>query len=365
MSSSKCETYYAPKYRKFIEDNFQVREWLKDRAVNTQKCYADNIRRFCEFANVTPEQFQNMDKKKARDIAWSFIETFSDKPTVAINVMAALKSFYRNHDGETLPFDSSKFGKHYVKPRARKASYEHVPTKNEVYQIIDMATSLRDRAMMLMLFQSGIRLNALLRLNYGHVREQLEKGIVPLHLKITDDLDTKLRGYDLPYYDTFVGKEAADALKRFCEIRHKNSTDDTPLFTSRNNNRVADTNVWFHTKRCMAHAGFDKRTMWVHSFRKAFKSELRKAPINEELSELLMGHRLRGSRESYMNRNDAVEELCEAYEQADFSRDGKTKETQHDLDAHLQTFGTDPKTHILKVRKAHDEAERDNEFMKI
>lgn len=222
--------------------------------------------------------------------------------------MAALKSFYRNHDSEILPFDSSKFGKHYVKPRARKASYEHVPTKIEVYQIIDMAMSLRDRAIMLMLFQSGIRLNALLRLNYGHVREQLEKGTVPLHLKITDDLDTKLRGYDLPYYDTFVGKEAVDALTRFCEIRHKNSTDDTPLFTSRNNKRVSDTNVWFHIKRCVSHAGFDKRTMWIHSLRKAFKAELRKAPINEELSETLMGHRLKGSRESYMNRNDAVEE---------------------------------------------------------
>jgi len=39
--------------------------------------------------------------------------------------------------------------------------------------------------------------------------------------------------------------------------------------------------------------------------------------------------------------------------------------TQHDLDAHLQAFGTDPKTHALKVRKAHDDPERNNEFMKV
>lgn len=119
---SKGVTYCVPKYFSFIEENEKVREWLRRRPLNTQKCYASNLQRFCEFSKVTPEQFQNMDRKKARNLAWSFIEMFSDNPAVAINVMAALKSFYRNHDGETLPFDSSKFGKHYVKPRARKAS---------------------------------------------------------------------------------------------------------------------------------------------------------------------------------------------------------------------------------------------------
>jgi integrase len=248
--------------------------------------------------------------------------------------MACLKSFFRNHDGEVLPFDSTKNGKHYIRPRARKASYEHIPTKAEVYQIVDMSPSLRDKAMFVTLFTSGMRVNALLRLRYGHIREQLEKGTIPLHLKIDDNLDTKLRGYSLPFYDTFIDKGAVDILRRYCEVYHKNSADDTLLFRckakGREDDEIGAQAVYWNLKRCIRRAGFDTKTMWVHSLRKAFKSELRKANIQEEISECLMGHRLKNSRENYMNRNDAINDLRQAYEKADFSREGKSQEARHE-----------------------------------
>jgi len=324
---------------------------LERRPVGTQKNYVLHLRKFCEFSHVTPEQFQGMDPKTARDLAWSYLRTTLDRPSVASLASAALKSFYRNHDGVTLPFDGSKGGKHNIHNRRTKACFEHVPTKQEVYQIIDMSPSLRDKAMFLTLFQSGIRANALLRLKYGHVREQLEKGTDPLHLQITDELDTKLRGYDLPFYDAFLGAEAVDALKRYCQMAHKTSTDDTRLFKLK-----ATTSIWTNFKRCIQRAGFDRKTMWVHSLRKSYMAQLRKANLQDEVCQVLMGHRLRGSRENYMNRNDAVEQLREAYGKADFSREGKTTESRQDAELMRLDF---------KVADKDEEIRRLNEEVKM
>ena len=322
------------KYVRYMNENECVKEWLGKRPTKTQECYASHLKRFCEFVNVTPSEFQNMDKKAARDVAWKYLNTLNTKDTasVGITAMAAIKSFYRNHDGEILPFDSSKNGKHYVKPHAKKASFEHTPTKEEVYQIIDKTMSIRDRAMMLVLYESGIRENALLNMTYGMVKEQLQKDVCPLHLKITDEVDSKLCGYDLPFYDTFIGREAIDALKRYCELVHKDSKDDAVLFRSRLGGKMSGVGVWTSFKKAMRRADFDIKTMWIHSLRKAYKSEVRKSNMQEELAECLMGHRLKGSRESYMNRNDVIEELRKAYMTVDFTRLGKNEKQDAEIE---------------------------------
>lgn len=147
-SRSRMKSGIVVKYVEFMKEHECVCEWLNNRPAKTQQTYASHLKRFCEFVNIRPEEFQGMDKKTARDVAWKYLVTLNTKESasVAITAMAALKSFYRNHDGEALPFDSTKHGKHYVKPHAKKATYEHVPTKEEVYKIIDKAISLRDSA---------------------------------------------------------------------------------------------------------------------------------------------------------------------------------------------------------------------------
>jgi site-specific recombinase XerD len=294
--------------------------------------YSNDLLRFCEYSHITPDEFQNTEPKRARDIAWDFVETLMDKPSVAVSNLSALKSFYRNKDGVQLPFDGSKFGKHRVQCDGRKSKIEHVPSKAEVYAIVDAATSLRDKAMLLTLFQSGIRENALMKLTYGMVREQLENGTCPLTLKIDDTVDTKLKGYHLAQYITFIGKEAIEAIRRYLEVNERQYSDDSFLFQSSWRNAICATSIWIGFKRAVKRAGYDSRTMWVHDLRKAYKANLVKGNVQEELSECLMGHKLKNSRESYMNREDAIEELRKAYEQADFTRTGKTKEVQHDVE---------------------------------
>jgi integrase len=73
-------------------------------------------------------------------------------------------------------------------------------------------------------------------------------------------------------------------------------------------------------------AGFDPKTIWVHSFRKAFRKIVRQADI-DDTKEQLMGHTLKGAREAYFDRHD-VELIKAAYEKCNFARSAKKRSQQ-------------------------------------
>ena len=323
----------------FIEKNPTVKEWLKERPYNTQKNYALALRRFCKFSKITPEKFQQLERKEARDLVWEFVKTLRDRPTMAHNVMAALKSFYRNHDGERLPFDSQSGGKHYIQKRRKKAALEHVPTNEEVFQIADHCISLRDKAIVITLFQSGIRVNGLTRLKYGMIRKGLQKNEVPIRLRITDKIDTKLRRTRTGFYDTFIGSEAIELLRRYCEEEHANSKDEDLLFPSRRTKKgLTIYNIWKNVKKAIRRAGLDEETIWVHSLRKAFKRQVRRSNVNHDYSELLMGHVLHEAQEYYVSRNEIIEELKQAYTKVDLSREETRAKDYVELNAKIETL---------------------------
>ena len=65
-----------------------------------------------------------------------------------------------------------------------------VPTKDQVYVIADAAI-LRDRAIVLTLWQSGLRNSTLRNLTTGHVKRGLLNNEVPSILHITPDIDRR------------------------------------------------------------------------------------------------------------------------------------------------------------------------------
>jgi len=223
----------------------RVYDWLRNKPFGTQQQYGLRLKAFCEAMNITPEQFQDLDPKGARDLAWEYVRDLIRKSSsTAKNTLAALKSFYRNKDGVKLSFDSQRGGKHYFNSKRRKkAAFEHVPTKEEMYRIVDMATSMRDKAILLVLFHSGIRENALCSLKYGHVKRQLEKEKFPLRLRITPEIDSKLAGYGPDYYDTFLQYEAIEAVRQYSEEFHMKGDPDEWLYYSKEDTPMSRQNM--------------------------------------------------------------------------------------------------------------------------
>lgn len=308
------------KHERFIEAQPEVKAWLKNRPESTQRIFATRLQKFCKDINMSPEEWRRLDKFEARDLLWNFVEPLvAEHSTVAMVYLTALKSWYRNLNGETLPLDSGRGGKHYIHMIYKKHTTEHIPDKREVYQIVDMASSLRDKTILLFLFQSGVRVNVLEHITYGDVVDQLNEDVVAL--KITRDLDNKLRGRDIAYYYTFLNGEGAETLKRYCKLHHKNSALDTPLFFTRRKKAITQTWVWRIVKMCVERAGFDSKTISTHTLRKAFRKVVRRAPIDDDDDkEQLMGHALKGSRQAYYDGHD-VELIRRAYQKCNFTRE--------------------------------------------
>jgi integrase len=308
-------------YVKWMDEHPEVKAWLKDRPQETQRAFAERLREFSREMCVSPEEWRNLDKFKARDLAWQFVKTkIQNNPSVASTCLAALKGFYRNKDGEALPFDSARGGKHYFHNRLKKAAIEHIPNKAEMYQIIDMASNLRDKSILLFLFQTGCRVNVVQHLKLKHIMDQLDKDTFVL--KITPELDFKLRGRDIPFYYTFLNGEGAETLKRYVALAHKKMNPEAYLFYTRSGRGIPISEVYVLqiVKNCVKKAGLNEQSMWTHSIRKAFRKIVRQADIDDDDKEQLMGHVIRGSRQSYYDAKD-VDVILAAYRKCNFTRE--------------------------------------------
>lgn len=307
------------KHEKFIQAHPEVEAWLRNRPQSTRRNFARYLEQFCRAVNVQPEDWRRMEKFEARDLAWKYVEPIIPRSSsVAAGTLMALKSWYRNLRGEQLPLDSGRGGKHYIRIKHEKRAREHIPNKNETFQIIDMASSLRDKALLLLLFQSGVRVNVVEHLTYGDVADQLGEDTITL--KITGELDHKLRGRDIPFYYTFLNGEGAETLRNYCKVKHKNSKPETPLFSTRGKKPVTQRWVWQVVKMCVDRAGFKLGTISTHTLRKAFRKIVRQAPIDDDDKEQLMGHVISGSREAYFDKKD-VSLIRKAYQKCNFTRE--------------------------------------------
>lgn len=326
------------KHERFMEANPTVKTWLLNRPFNTQRAFASNLQRFCKAVDMTPEEWRHLDKFEARDLAWKYVQPkIAANPTVASMALRALKSWYRNLNGEQLPFDSSIGGKHYFHVTHKKQATEHIPNKPEMYRIVDMASSLRDKSILLFLFQSGVRVNVLEHLTYGDIEDQLAEEIITL--KVTGDLDHKLRGRDIPFYYTFLNGEGAETLRQYCAHNHKNSKPEQPLFyTKRTRKPIRQKWIWKIVKMCVERAGFDPATITTHTLRKSFRKIVRQTNIDDDDKEQVMGHVIPGSREAYFDKKD-VDLIREAYLKCNFTREQPQSEVTK-LRTQLETSET-------------------------
>lgn len=312
-------------YESLLNAHPSVREWFNSYSTNTRDRFVRVLDNFLEKYEMTPEQFLDLPLDQARKQIWSYVQEYvtADKVQRAKMVKQALKSFYEYHNEDVeLRFPRKKYR---IPSRRKRIDYEIIPTREQIYVMADVAGNPRDRAIILCLFQSGLRRNALRNLNYGHIKDQLESGRVPIRLKITQNIDTKLRLIDLAYYYTFFNKEAVQALRNYIDFLRDTSvklTDDTPLFQSKRGERIGDIAIWRAVKKCAKRAGLNPQGVWSHCLRKSFRKVLNSSSMDEDTKESLEGHKLPGSRENYFDRHD-IDEVEQKYLACPWNRESQ------------------------------------------
>jgi len=269
-----------------------------------------------------PEEKSTLPTSEITQLSKVFISRLLDsgKRESARRARTCLVSFFRAN-GLSLELENI--------PRVPKRG-ELVLKKRQIYAMADYATSLRNRAIILYMYHSGLGIIALRNLNYGHVKKQLEKNRVPVRIHITSHISK--RALQVPYY-AFFGEEACEALKAYinerkrkfqviveqADERENRSFDvNSALFASEGRNvtfgeRMAISSIWRVITDAAERTGLEKGKFRPGFLRKAFELELDRAPIDEQTRNYLKGKKNHG-----MKYN--IQEVERQYMEINFSR---------------------------------------------
>ncbi len=343
----------------WLLDYSSIRLWI-DGYTNesTRKGYLSVMHHFCKRAGITPDKLLEMSQKEIRLIYRKIKNQYNEerKTASAKRLYATLKLFFAENEIEVNFKRRDK-----VRVVQKKLNVQHIPSKDEIYRIADSSGSIRNRALILFLFQSGVRVNVIQNLTYGMVKDQLYPELkVPIRLKITPEIDSKLSLFGLGYYYAFLQDEAVESLKAYIDWRKEAKgwlpKDDDPIFVAKDyylnlregKTGIKQNNCLLIVKRAVKNAGLDSDRIWTHLIRKSFRKVLYQAPIDNDLAEAIMGHKVAGSKENYFDRHD-LNWIAFEYMKAPFSREGvgrlnQLEKEKQKLEAQITTQQEEIKT---------------------
>jgi site-specific recombinase XerD len=238
-------------------------------------------------------------------------------------------------------------------PLSRRVIYkDRAPKPEELVKLLDIS-DLREKTIIAMLALGAFREETLSKLQYRHVKEDIENNTVPIHVHVEAEI-TKGKYHD---YDTFLGAEAALYLKLYLEQRKKGTiklppetlTDESPLI--RDASRKATKSVGSKQIRKLVHylylkAGlikqpkgrmFDLRT---HSLRKYFKTQMLALGVQPDYVDYMMGHTV----DTYHDiQSLGIDKLRQVYASAALSIKPKTKVSKVEaLKEIIRAWGMNP-----------------------
>ena len=307
-----------------VEGFVSVRRWLtklskKSGSIQTRRNYLFCLRRFCEYARLTPDElveerekeigssdrFMRRRAEDRLDEWFAYLNETGSARTgkkyarnTLVSAYNAVRSFYKANYIGLLVEDA---------PSAWPAKIKPGLMREDLGRLLEVATQPMHKAYTLCQAQSGLSVSDLLRVTYGDGAKQFQNGTVHIHLRL-------LRGKEkhLGWFDTFFGRMAVEALKKYLQTRER-LEESSRLFpcTARNVNSFLE--------RMSVRAGLGWRVS-SHDLRKYFATSLKLARVNdpafnESLIEYWQGHSLGKVKGAYFV--PPVEEQLRLYKMAE------------------------------------------------
>jgi integrase len=286
---------------------------------SSKEVYLNQLRRLCEWLKLDPDQLANLPKHKVEESIQRFVDQTAGLNRSRAYVNSLIKRFRTFfHANDKTP----KLHAYSIPPRYRKRP-EYIPTISEVRAMATAAESLRNRALILVAWSSGVRVSTLCALNYGDIADDLNAGFASVQIPVYPDMKRRLpdacKG-NIPYY-TFICREAVEALRTYLRDRSEKygpQSSESPLFHAewtlwkrkeRSDKRLGRRTVAKVIRRVAKLASI---TQWTcitpHTLRKAFESVLRNPTIDggrmdKGTQEFLFGHILPGSQDAYYDKD--------------------------------------------------------------
>ena len=340
----------VPKYLAYLKVDSWTSEYVsvnlllkhlfrKSKSEASRKAYLRQIYSFCISIGLTPDELVKLPKNRIEKLVQEHADKYNDaKHSIRYvnSIIHLLKTFFKVNGfkgAKALEIES-----YYMPSRYRKRP-EYIPRKHEIYVMADSACSLRDRAIILTVYSSGLRNSTLRALLYRDVEHELKKSIDNILIPVYPEMkmvDPNACKNNIPYY-TFICDEATQALKLYLrerEEKYGKIFGYEPLFASdynqipreeRNSKIMSPRQLQQVVKQAARRAGIPKsRYVNPHCLRKACESVLHSelvdaGRLDPKIQEFFMGHILPGSQDAYFDQTD-VEQLRAEYAKLNFGR---------------------------------------------
>lgn len=332
--------------QKFKETYTSVQRWMSYISnPETEDLYLRHFKAFCDKIGRDPDSLIEERRKhimsgdyQHEDMVVDFLKEIGKEysPYYTQAHRSAISSFYKYNRVDL---------KLLVKPTVYSIRQDRVPSQDEVHRMCAVS-NVRDKAIILFQYQSGLRNDTISKLTYANVKDELEKGTVPCRIHVMG-YQTK-EGIE---HDTFIGKDAVEALKLSLDGRRRGLFEpsrgekedivlESPLFrahlTSAGGKKlkgkdrikpIVSYSVSYVVSTAAKLSGVSEKVkaeigsgtlyypVHAHTLRKAFNTALEHAGVAENWRQYMMGHKLKGVESSYSR--PSIEVLREAYEKAE------------------------------------------------
>jgi site-specific recombinase XerD len=341
-----------PKTLPFVFDNQTViklaRHFLRNCSRSHESCivYIAQVKKYAEWWGKSPDEIiadikpkednepkpqQLKNHTESLKTYLAYLQDRGLKPGAVNNYIKAVKTFYRVNDVKI----------EVKTPRGKQVVYkDRAPKPEELAKLLDIA-DLRQKVIVTMLAHGGYREGTLAKLQYRHVKHDLEAGITPAHIHVEADI-TKGKYHA---YDTFIGAEAVNYLKKYLDHRRigtrytkpETITDTSPLI--RDEGRTEPKDIESKQIRTIVHnlyvkAGIATKSLGrfydlrTHSIRKYFKTQMIAAGVQADYVDYFMGHTI----DTYHDiQNVDIDKLRNVYAAAGLAIQAKTKVSQLEI----------------------------------
>lgn len=294
-----------------LEENPVVSDWLDTKQnEGTRRVYLNAMVKFFEFSQLPPEELKEeinkefgkplterraIEKRLRRFYLWMTEESdLSEK--LSSTYIGALMSFYRHYNYRCNISVTREF-----KP-TRKNPQMNL-TVEDVRKLANHSKNLRDRAIILTLYQSGMDVSTLCSLRIRDIWKGLEENQLPLRITLT-------RPKEKIEYNTFLATDAIEAVRAYLLERRRKEGKlkaSDHLFVKEwkktgNPSRMKTRLISKFFRQLAVETGLTteeeiKEAHWnvahPHALRRAFADTLRVAGVNEQTIDYMLGHKLR------------------------------------------------------------------------
>jgi len=322
---------FAPSTRNYVNllKSNAVRIFAETLAPSTRHRDLHTLKWFLEFNNVGVEEFLELPEKEIkRMIKRAILVKRREGKTAQARTIFYCVTRFLEVNGREVHFNRTE-KKALLKQIPKKVAIEYIPTREDIYRMVDSFPRknerqwLRGRAMILCLWQSGVRVSCLVSWTWGMFKDKLyPEPKIPVPIKVVAKRpegvwdvaeDSKLSAYNVGYYYTFLHKEAAYALKEYLDARIRDGwkpKDSDPIWVTEGfgehnvGKPIKEWSVREVVKDAAKQIGIDPKTIWTHCFRKAFRKTLYQSGVDLDIAEAMMGHKLPASRGNYFDYHD-------------------------------------------------------------